>query len=375
MKIPENLNEALNKRKASGLFRSLKTNNTHIDFSSNDYLGFAKNKTIHDVSNIETLLNLNGSTGSRLISGNNHIVEETENFIADYFNVESALIFNSGYDANIGLISCVTNKNDLVLYDELSHASIIDGLKLSYAKHYKFKHNSISHLEELILAHKNKHQNIYVITESVFSMDGDEAPLIEISNLCEKQNCFLIVDEAHGIGVFGVNGSGLCNELGIEKKCFARVITFGKAIGCHGAAVIGSQILRDYLINFARSFIYTTALPAESFYRIKNAFTELKSSSAPSLLKEKILFFKKLVPKNCSLMPSNSAVQCVLIPGNEKVQQASNYLIQQGLDVRAIKNPTVKEGSERLRICIHSFNTNEDVEQLTNSLKNPINSI
>src|SRR5688572_20783050 len=214
-----------------------------------------------------------GSTGSRLFSGNTNFTEEAERQIALFHHAESALIFNSGYDANLGILSSVPQQNDLILYDELVHGSVHDGIRLSKATHYKFRHNDLSSLEELIHRHQKNYENVYVVVESVYALDGDTAPLLELVEICKpSKNIFLIVDEAHAIGVFGNQGRGLCNALAIEHKCFARIYTYGKAMGCHGAAIVGSEVLRTFLINFARSFIYTTALPYYCIDAIRHAY-------------------------------------------------------------------------------------------------------
>ena len=380
---PDYLAESLKSRKEKGLFRKLKTNFPTIDFCSNDYLGFSKLGLLD--ANHQSLINnpalsrctepaevgvegqiiKSGSTGSRLISGNSLFIEETEKVIAKFHSAESALIFNSGYDSNLGLFSSVPQKNDLVLYDELIHASIYDGIRLSYAKHYKFKHNDIDSLNESINRHKNNFENIYIAVESVYSMDGDAAPLLEIIKLIKKEkNIFLIVDEAHAIGIFGTNGLGLCNQLNIENDCFARVYTYGKAMGCHGAVIVGSAILRDYLINFARSFIYTTALPQHSIACILSAYKLLENTEKINKLQTVISYFLSKTNHFKNLIKSNSTIQCLVIGDNKKADDLENTLAKNNIYAKAIKSPTVKAGTERLRICLHAFNTVEEIDLL-----------
>src|ERR1035437_1153344 len=222
-KIPKKLLSLLDKRKNENNFRELSLpDGKLIDFSSNDYLGFSKNpelKKIKEKISKQYNLHQEGSTGARLITGNSILAEETEKQIANFHHAESALLFNSGYDANTGLLSSVPQKRDLVLYDELCHSSIIDGVRQSFADSFKFRHNDLAHLQRL-LERNNHAETIYVVTESVFSMDGDCALLKEIAALCKKHNAFLIIDEAHATGVFGKQGRGLCNETEIEKNCF-----------------------------------------------------------------------------------------------------------------------------------------------------------
>jgi len=361
---PNHILNSLQSRKDKGLLRQLKTNFPEIDFCSNDYLGFNR-KSIEVIQEPYE----SGSSGSRLISGNSIYIEETEKEVAKFHNAESALIFNSGYDANLGLFSSVPQKNDLILYDELIHASIYDGIRLSYAKHYKFKHNNVEFLNDLIQRHKNSFTNIYIAVESIYSMDGDLAPLLEIVELKKhNKNIFLIVDEAHAIGIFGTSGSGLCNLLNIEEDCFARIYTYGKAMGCHGASVVGSNTLRDYLINFARSFIYTTALPQHSIANINNAYKLLQNLTQINKLQTVISYFLSNTNHLKNLIKSNSAIQCLIVGDNNKVDNLENILAQNNIYVKAIKSPTVKVGTERLRVCLHAFNTVKETDLLIKAL-------
>lgn len=367
-KSPLHLSGLLNERRSKGLFRSLKQQYPSIDFSSNDYLGFSHSNLL--ISELREFKDMGaGSTGSRLISGNSPAFDETEAQIAAFHNAEAALIFNSGYDANVGLLSSVPQKNDLVLSDELIHASIYDGIRLSYARHYKFRHNDLEDLSGLLARHSGKFTNIYIAVESVYSMDGDFAPLRGIVELCHKHGAYLIVDEAHAIGVFGGQGRGLCQQLGIEADCFARVYTYGKAMGCHGAAVLGSSLLRDYLVNFARSFIYTTAMPGHSLQMIAAAYRLLHSTDAIGRLRDNISYFNEGIKSDEAFIPSESAIHCRIIPGNDKVQAAEEQLAAVDLFAKSIKSPTVKQGEERIRFCLHAFNTKAEIDLLLRTLK------
>ena len=357
------IQQKLKNREDENALRTLKYNEGLIDFCSNDYLGFATEKEIHILD--KELANY-GATGSRLISGNHKITEETEDFIANFYQSESALIFNSGYNANIGLFSALPQRNDTIIYDELIHASIRDGIKLSNATSFSFKHNNIEQLEIKL---KKASGNVYVAVESIYSMDGDAAPLIEILDICNKYDAALIVDEAHAVGVYG-KGKGLCAELGIENDVFARVVTFGKAYGCHGAAVLGNKLLRDYLINFSRAFIYTTALPLHSILTIRKAHHFLNQNlDRIEKLKSNIECFQHLT-FNFKLLTLNSqsAIQCIIMPGNDKVKKIAAQIQGKGFDVRPILSPTVPKGQERLRICLHSFNTIEQINNLVTEL-------
>jgi len=371
--IPNHLLKALAEREQKGMLRKLSTHFPPVDFCSNDYLGFSKlgllsKKT--ETSNAKLQINF-GSTGSRLISGNSHFVEETEKQIAVFHHAPSALIFNSGYDANLGLLSSVPQKEDLILFDELIHASLYDGIKLGYATHYKFKHNDVDALKDLIQRHHQKFKTIYVVLESVYSMDGDLAPLLEITELLKTlENVFLIVDEAHAIGVFGKQGRGICNVLGIEQDCFARIYTYGKAMGCHGAAIVGSEVLRNYLINFSRSFIYTTALPNHSVNAILNAYQLLIETEQKDLLQNNITYFYSKTSRIKNMIKSQSAIHSLVIGSNEKADALEKQLATNNIYAKAIKSPTVKEGTERVRFCIHAYNTKQEIDLLIEQLLN-----
>ena len=362
--------QSLQKREEQNALRKLVVNEQLIDFCSNDYLGFSRNKELLEATQNELatynnqLLTNVGSTGSRLLAGNSVYVENLEKKIATFHNAEAGLIYNSGYDANVGLFSSIGQKGNTIIYDELIHASVHDGIKLSSASAFLFRHNDVKHLEERL---KIVQGIIYVAVESVYSMDGDVSCLKEISDLCKKYNANLIVDEAHATGITSNNGKGVVEALGIEKLVFARVHTFGKAMGCHGAIVLGSNLLRDYLINFSRSFIYTTALPIKSLVAINQSYQLLQKSQALiNQLQENIDFFKNniLLNKNIRLIESNSPIQCIVVSGNTEVKQIASKIKNAGFDVRPILNPTVAKGSERLRICIHVFNTKDQIAGL-----------
>lgn len=357
------IQQKLDKRKEENAFRELKINPHLVDFCSNDYLGFAKESAIHHAEN--NLLNY-GATGSRLISGNHIITEDVEQYLANFYQSEAALIFNSGYNANLGLFQCLPQRTDTIIYDEYIHASIRDGIKLSNSKSFSFEHNN---LEALVDKLKQTNGLVYVVVESIYSMDGDGAPLKEIATICKNYDAALIVDEAHAVGIFG-NGRGMVAELNLEKDVFARIVTFGKAYGTHGAAVLGSKLLRDYLINYSRSFIYTTALPLSSILTIKNAHEFLlQNLSRIDELRDLINYFKlSIVNYQLSIINSESAIQCIIIPGNDEVKKLASAIEKKGLDVRPILSPTVPKGKERLRICLHSFNSKEQIDELIKPL-------
>ena len=374
--IEEHLKYILQQRKEQSLFRSLRTKENLVDFCSNDYLGFSQKTEL----NSEIYSFPSGATGSRLLAGNTQFIEDLEQEIADFHGAEAGLIFNSGYDANVGLLSCISQKNDILITDELIHASMIDGARLSYATRYKFQHNDSESLEFRLSSAELAKDNYalqtpnskFVAIESVYSMDGDMANLSEIATLCERYEANLIVDEAHATGVFGKNGRGLVSELGLEDKVFARVVTFGKALGCHGAIVLGSKVLRDYLINFARPFIYSTAAPHHTHESVRQAYQLLKSPDFKNQkLHNLIAFFKKEATQipDLQLIDSISAIQCIIISGNEKCRFVASELQKSGLDIRPIVSPTVPKGKERLRICLHDFNTEKEILRIFEVLK------
>ena len=374
--FPKSLQQKLNQREANNALRQLPIANDLVDFASNDYIGFAKNETIfHETHQLllDKNIKVNGATGSRLLSGNHALNNETEDFIAHFHHAEAALIFNSGYDANIGFFSAVPQRNDIILYDELCHASIRDGIQMSNAKSYKFQHNDFESLEKLILkllptSNFQLSTTIYIVTESVFSMDGDCLNVEALTNLSEKYSAFLVVDEAHALGIFGQQGEGLVQSLGLEDKVFARIMTFGKGLGCHGAAILGSHSLKSYLVNFARSFVYTTGLSPHSVATILQSYKHLTNEKeALQKLKSNIIFFNQ-EKMRLGLKPmfvySKSAIQCAIIPGNEKVKNIAAQLQQKGFDVRPILSPTVPNGQERLRFCLHSFNSETEISEV-----------
>ena len=362
------ISESLEHRRQNNSLRSLKPENTLIDFCSNDYLGFARSPELKAL--FEKELNKYpdyrmGSAGSRLLAGNDRFTEELEKEIADFHEAEAALIYNSGYDANIGIFACLPQRGDTIITDEYIHASIIDGARLSHASRYVFKHNDMDSLEQKLKLAKGR---IYIAVESVYSMDGDEAPLLEISKLAKKFDAALLVDEAHAAGIFGESGRGLVHELALCGDVFARIVTFGKALGIHGAAVLGSMALRSYLINFSRSFIYTTAAPFLNHLAVRLSYRHLKSGDHQSDIRERIQYFRALIDPRLKLLSGRSAIQIIPVPGNTLAREAAGKIQDAGFDVRAILSPTVAERSERLRICIHNHNTMEEINSLCRHL-------
>ena len=354
----------LEERKQLDAFRQLRLPDGKTDFCSNDYLGIVKNRLIE-----EKLAGRSfnaGSTGSRLLSGNYALIEETEKQIARFHEAPAGLLFNSGYDANTGLLGCVPQRGDTIIYDQLSHASIRDGIRLSLAMSFSFLHNDLEDLHKKL---QHASGNIFVVTESVFSMDGDKAPLLKIAELCDTHKAHLIVDEAHATGVVGERGEGFVQVLGLQNSCLARVQTFGKACGVHGAIVLGSDLLRNYLVNFARSFIFTTSLPEAGVAAIKASYDIF-----PLLVEERrrlntLIRQFQGASSRFKLLQSETPIQVVIIPGNSEVKKEAFSLQSKQLDIRPILYPTVAKGAERLRIVLHAFNSEEELSQIINCLR------
>ncbi len=372
--LPKKLQDKLNKRKEDNALRQLSHSDGLIDFSSNDYLGLSKSEVIFNQAHqyLKTIdMVQNGATGSRLISGNHKLYDEVETMLCKFHKSEAALIFNSGYDANIGFFSTVPQRGDFILYDEYIHASIRDGIRMNNAESYKFKHNDLNTLEELLKKVQQEDKDIYVITESVFSMDGDSPDLLRLVALCKDYNARLVVDEAHAVGLLNDNGEGLLQDLGIETSVFARIVTFGKALGCHGAAVLGSNELKQFLVNFSRPFIYTTGLSPHALATIKYAYKSLEDSKEREVLKDNITLFKAELERlelSDRFIESESAIHCCVVSGNDNVKSVARDLQESGFDVRPILSPTVPKGKERLRFCLHSYNSKQDVISVTERL-------
>jgi 8-amino-7-oxononanoate synthase len=360
--------DKLSRRKDEGLFRELKNKTNLIDFCSNDYLGLARSAALTDMINqkLRSMSVSNGATGSRLLSGNSSYMEEVEQRLATLFKSEAALIFNSGYTANLAVLSSIPQKGDTIIYDELAHASIKDGARLSLAARYSFFHNDLDDLEKKLMRSPGKS---YIVVESIYSMDGDTCPLDELCHLARKYDASIILDEAHSTGLYGDDGSGLATSRGLQNNIDVRIYTFGKAMGIHGACVAGTGNLKNYLINFARPFIYTTALPQHSLAAIDSAFQFLSQNIVlQKTMAQKIKLFLDNTGPAVQTIKSESAIQTALFPGNDHVKKSAAWLQSKGYDVRPILSPTVPTEKERLRICLHTFNTNDEIVNLAYDL-------
>lgn len=350
------LRKELDKRLASETFRKLKPYDLTHDFLSNDYLGLSR-------ITCETDFFLSQRGSSRLIAGTSYHHLNLEEALAQKFKTEAALLFNAGYTANLGVLSCIPAKNDLILYDELAHASIKDGMRLSHAKHLKFKHNDTQDLARLLQLHSDNFDTIFVVVEGLYSMDGDYCPLTEICDLKNDYEFNLIVDEAHSAGTLGKEGKGLVYEEQLAKLVYLRIITFGKAFGSHGAAVLCDETTKTYLINFSRPFIYTTALPIQLVQDISTKINHPEIEKRQVTLQENISYFRMLFQSYPLNSSPTSPIQTLFFPKQDlkKIEQEAT---RKSIGVKAILPPTVPVNTERLRVSIHAFNTKKEIDLL-----------
>ena len=391
----ENIRPALDRRRRIGSFRQChsqeRSASAKIDFSSNDYLGLAQSSRQRrkvDDAYRKLPSGLLGSTGSRLLTGDSDYAQSLERTLAKWHKRQSALICNSGYDANLSVMSCLS-LNSTVIIDELCHNSIQTGIRLGKdCTVRKFRHNDHESLERILVEEKTtaREKQIIIVVESIYSMDGDSAPLKEIFDVALTHNSCVIVDEAHGTGVMGKNGLGLLEECGLENhpSLLCSVHTFGKAAGCHGAIICSSSLVRDFLCNYARPIIYSTSLPLHSLVCINCSYesmTGIYGSQLRQKLRRRVELFKQLFnhhilnqigcrsnrlsqPCSISLVPSESPVHALIIPGNTRCVMFCNILRAKSkgsIQLYPIRSPTVTKGQERVRIILHSHNTNDQV--------------
>ena len=324
-----------------------------LNLSSNNYLNFADNKKITEKF-LTTVGNKYcfGSASARLLTGTLPIYNELENLLSNLYNKEATLLYNSGYHANIGISSALNQKGDVIFSDKLNHASIIDGMQLSQGKFFRFPHNDMEALENLLKRERNNFKNAFIITESVFSMDGDIADIKTLVELKKKYNCSLILDEAHAFGVFGEKGLGVAEDLKLVQDVDLIVGTFGKAIGSMGAFVVGSKTLIDFLINKSRSFIFSTAIPP-----INVAFTKwIIENELPQTYEKR----KKMLELGQKL-GSKSHIIPIIIGENKDTIELCEILFNNGYFTLPIRPPTVPVGTSRLRL---SLTTNIDESEL-----------
>lgn len=350
----------LEKIEKEGLTRELPVRRPEmVEFSSNDYLGLADHPLLKEASIRAIELYGSSVAASRLMSGNIALHEELEIRLARQTGMEAALLFGSGFLANTGLLSSITSRNDLVFSDKLNHASLVDGALLSRAGIFRYNHGDMDHLE-YFLANRTCRGNRFVVTDSLFSMDGDIAPLRRLEQLSIRYNCSLIVDEAHAIGIFG-NGGGVCMEYGVKPH--AIIGTLSKALGSYGGFVAGNADMKRFLINRARTFIYSTGLPPAATAAALKAVDIIESE--PDLGRQLLDIasnFRDLIESSgFSTAPSESQIIPVQMGENHRAVALSDYLKTENISAVAIRPPTVPEGTARVRLSVTLRHSPEDL--------------
>lgn len=345
-----------------------------INFCSNDYLGLAGHKCIAKALQAGADTYGTGSGASHLISGHSAAHQQLEEQLAEFTGRPRALLFSTGYMANMGIINALVGRHDLVLQDQLNHASLIDGGRLSRAIFKRYKHNNIEHLQSQLSF--NEADRKLIVTDGVFSMDGDLAPLATISEVAEQSNAWLMVDDAHGFGVLGATGAGIVQEhdLSIDQVPIL-MGTLGKSFGTFGAFVAGSEALIETLIQFARSYIYTTALPPAIACATSASLVLVRQEQwRRDHLKLLIQRFRRGANTlGLQLIDSHTPIQPVIINDDQLVMTVSQQLRAKGFMVGAIRPPTVPKGSGRLRICLSASHTEHQVDQLLTALDECLN--
>ncbi len=334
-------------------------------FCTNNYLGLTHHPLVIEASVKATESYGAGAGAARLVSGHSHLYDELEDLLARRKNVEKALVFSSGYSANLGVISALAGRTDTVFCDRLAHASLVDGCILSRAKMKRFPHNDVVALERLIEGAPGKGRRL-VVTEGVFSMDGDVAPLGEMADVALRNECTLMVDDANGTGVMGPGGRGTAAHLGVTRGIDIHMGTLSKAVGSIGGFVAGSKELISYLVNRARSFIYTTALPPGAVAAASAALRLM--DSAPSLLerlwKNVTLVRNILESEGVNLMAGATPIMPILVGDSGKALRVSRALLEKGrIYIPAIRPPTVPEGQARLRLTVSAAHTEAELEE------------
>ena len=356
--------EALQKKRAQDGYR-IPSRPAGVDFVSNDYLNLSSHPYIRKalIAALKKGIPLS-SRASRLLSGTLRWHEEMEEKLKTFISREGVLLFSSGYLANVGALPALA-KGKTIFSDEFNHASLIDGVALSKSPYIIYSHNNLNQLEQLL---KKKSGKKIIVTESLFSMEGDFAPLRELSDLALRHGALLVVDEAHATGIFGGNFSGCVSDLK-EKEHIVTLHTCGKALGSFGAFVGCSKMIKNYLINYCRSFIYTTAPPPLMLVQWKAALEVLeKEPHRPLTLRKKALNFRKTLSYPFSLEKTESPIAPLLIKGAGEALKRAERLRKRGLDVRAIRYPTVPKGKERLRIVLKYDHSQEQITALTKNL-------
>lgn len=377
----ERIEEFLQERESSNLLRVLHPathrkdgfiyfkDKKYIDFSSNDYLGLSQHPRLKEAA-IKAIEELGaGSTASRLLSGDLELHHRLEEKIAEFKGREAALVFNSGYQANIGIISSLCARGDVIFSDRLNHASIIDGIIMSGAKLFRFRHNDLEHLDALLKRERGKFKTSLIITETIFSMDGDRPALAELVGLREKYDCNMMVDEAHATGIFGKNGSGVAEEEGLSDKIDIIMGTFSKALGSFGAYVACSSRMKQYLINKCRSFIYSTALPSSVIAANLESIDIVKDEPQrrKSLLENSSYLRERLKEKGFNVIGSSQIIPLIIGEDNKTIY-LSNELKARGFWALPIRPPTIPEGESRLRFSVTYHHTKDILDKFIDGL-------
>ena len=342
-----------------------------INFCSNDYLGLAENPALRQ-SLVESVGHASrvGGTGSRLLSGQTEDWRELEERFAEFAGTEAALFFSTGYSANLGLLASLVGKDDVIFSDELNHASLIDGMRLSGARKVIYPHLDLKALELALRQDSGAPWRRVIVTESVFSMDGDLALLRQIADIAEKYGAAVIVDEAHAIGVHGPAGRGLAAAAGIAGQVLASIHTCGKALGSAGAFVCGPRVLKDYLVNHARTFVFSTALPPYFARQIGSALdiAVTMDQERQELLRRAARLTEQLRAAGFKTAGSASQIVPVVLGNVQETLDAADYLQRDGFAVRAIRPPTVPDGRARLRLSLTSKIPEAELKRLVKSL-------
>ena len=367
---------SLDQRKVDGLLRQRRlldspqaehivANNQHfLSFCSNDYLGLANHPDLIATMQSAAQASGVGSGASNLITGHHRYHDNLEKQLAKFVQMPAALLFSTGYMANIGVISALMGRNDAVFADKLNHACLNDGAFLSRAAFHRFPHNDVKALEALLKTSTAKHK--LIAADAVFSMDGDMAPLPEYLSLCEKYDAYLYVDDAHGFGVLGEHGQGTLNHFKLKSPRIIMMATLGKAAGVAGAFVAGEQVVIDYLIQKANSYVYSTPAPPALSATLSASVNLIEQGDhLRSHLRTLIAYLKdNLNCRKWQLMPSDTAVQPLVVGGNHEALALSEYLQNCGVLVPAIRPPTVPVGTSRLRISLSAAHSIEDIKKL-----------
>ena len=376
------IDEFLRAREQEGLLRTLKpiswrdkgrirvNKKEYIDFSSNDYLGLSGHPKLAEEAKKAMEKFGAASCASRLMSGDLELHHQLEDRIARFKNKEAALFFNSGYQANVGIISSLYGKDDCIFLDRLSHASIIDGILLSGAKFFRFRHNDLEDLDSLLKGERDKFKRALIITETIFSMDGDRAPLRELVRLKERYNCEIFVDEAHATGIFGKNGSGVVEEEDLEEEIDFIMGTFSKALAGFGAYLATSKSVVEYLVNTCRSFIYSTALPPTIIAcNIASIGLIEEEPYRREKLLEQACYFRDGLKTEGFEVRGQSQIIPVIIGDNAKTLDAAKKLQEKGYWVLPIRPPTVPEGEARLRFSLTYHHDRETLGRLIDDIR------